>query len=272
MSIYFKRKERLIYVLLGVNFLLNVLISVSIGEITLFSWENLFRLIAFSLCVVAAIAHEKNVSLAFLIIGGFLMGLHVFYQGQAPVDTSSSGFSFVDYITVFSAFIYGYVATMFLTGWAFMIQHIRKIHYGKEYFAWTVLVFGLLIEVWWVSWKREPFVASHLGFFLMSLSAPLIYYMLTTILFPIMRNATEDDLTDYFRRNEKVFYGLFGILFIVSFILANTMEEQHTWVTNYFRLGAIGLAIWAYYSNSVLVHRLILGISWVVFIIHISTT
>ncbi len=270
MSVYFRRNERLIYLLLGVNFLLNALIAVSIGEIPLFHWENLFRLIAFTMCLIVSLVNRKVVSLVFLSIGVLLIGLHVFFQGETPTAVGLAGFSFVDYITVFSAFIYGYVATKFLTGWAFMIQHIRKIYFGKEYFAWTVLVFGLLSEGWWVSWKREPFAARHLGFFLLSLCAPLVYYMLTTILFPVMRNDPDDDLTDYFRANEKIFYGLFGILFVVSLTLANTMEEQNNLVTNYFRLGAIGLAIWAYKSNSALVHRIVLGISWVAFIIHIT--
>ena len=149
MHTYFARKERLIYALFGFNFLCGIVVSVVLGESLTFDAENIFRFIATGICATAVAVNRKPVFNVLLAAGILLLVLHVVLEGDPPTRVSEEGFSFAEYLTIYMSFFYGFVANLFLSGWAHMVQHIRKIHFGKEYFTWTLFAFALQIDAWW---------------------------------------------------------------------------------------------------------------------------
>lgn len=263
----FVKRERRIYLLLALNFLLNLLVSQATQEIELFHQENIFRMIGVAICMVSLFLRKPIVYDVSLLIGFGLLSFHTGMQGDPP---DSHGFSFVEYITIYSTFFFGYLAYIFLTGWAYIVQQIQRINFGKEYFLWTLLAFGLLIDVWWGSWEREPYASSHLGYFLLSLTTPMIFYVLAMVMFPVMKNGDQVDLRDYFRRNERIIYFLFAMIFVTNSLIAISMEEETIYNgENIFRIVAIALAMINFLSRSIWVHRCVLTMGWVVLILHI---
>jgi hypothetical protein len=263
----FLKRERRIYLLLSINFFLNFLISQATGEIHLLHQENIFRISGVLICLMAIKIHKPIVYNILLVVGFGLLSMHTAAQGEPP---DNHGFSFVEYITIYSTFFFGYVAYMFLTGWAYIVQQIQRIQLGKEYFLWTLLAFGLLIDMWWGAWEREPYASSHLGYFLLSLSTPIVFYVLATVMFPVLKNGGNLDLRDYFRTNERIIYFLFALIFLTNSMVAIAMEEHTIFnFENIFRVMAIVLASVNFLSQKIWVHRMVLGFGWLLLILHI---
>jgi hypothetical protein len=267
---YFRRKERMLYTLFGINFLVGIVVSLITGENSLLEPESYFRMIAFLLCLSAVLTNRIWIYNFLLGTGILLLIGHIAWEGDPPSYSSTSGFSFAEYLTVYLSFFYGFVAYLFLTGWAFIFQHIQKIRSGREYFAWTLLGFALLIDAWWGDWTEEPYLAKHMGYFLLALPTPVIFYMLATSMFPLIRTNEDLDLADHFRMNEHMIYLLFGLLFISNLILG-IFQKGLLWTDreNYFRAAAIVMSVTAYASHSVTLHRIILVVAWITFGIHL---
>ena len=88
-------------------------------------------------------------------------------------------FSPAEYLTTFTTFIYGYVATQFLAGWSSMITHRKSIILSKEHLCWTIFSFILLIDIWWTSWRKTEIIDTDNLIFYSTLITPLIFYFLS---------------------------------------------------------------------------------------------
>src|SRR5690242_1783648 len=99
------------------------------------------------------------------------------------MDNVNESFSEVEYLSIFTAFIFGYVATRFFSGWSAMINFRHAIKFSKEHLAWTLLTFGLLIDVWWGSWIKGNLITRQTTYYV-SLLSPIIFYLLSILLLP----------------------------------------------------------------------------------------
>ncbi len=124
----------------------------------------------------------------------------------------------VEYLSIFTAFIYGYVATRFFSGWGAMINFRNSIKFSKEHLFWTLLIFGLLIDNWWGSWIKGNFIDRNVLYYI-SLLPPLAFYLISVLLFPPLSDDRFLDLRKYFnsvkKRNYLILIGLF-ITFLVN--------------------------------------------------------
>lgn len=184
------------------------------------------------------------------------------------MDATHELFSVVEYLSVFTAFVYGYVATRFFSGWSAMINFRHSIRFSKEHLAWTLLTFGLLIDVWWGSWIKGYTISQHVSLYYLSLLSPIIFYLISVILFPPLSDDRFLDLRKYFTSMRKRNYLVFIALFI-SFIISDYFFKRLFSQNYYFNAVAIALAGVGYFSRSEILHRFILTIACTMLVIHI---
>src|SRR5262245_1156625 len=107
-------------------------------------------------------------------------------------------FSFVEYLSIFTSIVYGYAATRFLSGWSAIINFREQLFISKAHLAWTLLTFGLLIDVWWGSWMKGSQISRHVALYYLSLVSPLIFYIISVMLFPPLVGSAFFNLRAYF--------------------------------------------------------------------------
>ncbi len=185
------------------------------------------------------------------------------------MEALGDSFSFVEYLSVFTAFIYGYVATRFFSGWGAMINFRHHVKFSKEHLLWTFFTFGLLINIWWGSWIKTNFIDRSSLIYYVSLLPTLMFYLISVILLPPLSDEKFLDLDKYFNRIRKRNYLLFIILFIFL-ELGRHFFKKDIFVDFYFNLTAIGLGIIGYFSKSVRIHYAILISAGAVLLLHMS--
>ena len=140
------------------------------------------------------------------------------------MEGTLNSFTIVEYLSVFTAFIYGYVATRFFSGWGAMINFRQSIKFSKEHLLWTLLIFGLLIVNWWGSWIKGNFIHQTLLYYI-SLLPPIFFYLISVLLFPPLSDDRFLDLRNHYysirKRNYLVLIGLF-----VTFLIRALLSEK----------------------------------------------
>jgi hypothetical protein len=266
---YFTRNERIIYALLGVNFLVNM-VEVPFLEKGIDSTnENYFRLGGLAICSVSVILNRAWMNRVLLAIGFAVLFTHMIIMPMPMEEINSRkiDFSFLEYLTIFTTFIYGFVASVFFRGWSLIIQN-REIRFSKEHLAWSVLAFCILVDLWWGLWLREDYITTNLGYFILFLLTPLSLYLLAGGLFPLMRTGPTD-LHEYFYNNRQYIFSLFGIVLLCNFVVANVMEEPSLFTReNLVRLLGLSLALIVLKVNRVWLHRTALAAAVILLTVH----
>lgn len=204
-----------------------------------------------------------------LVAGWSMLLVHIALQPPIVV-TTIDGFSLTEYLTVFIAFIYGFVASRFFSGWGIMITKFHQIRFSKEHIAWTLLAFGLLMDFWFGSWQREHYIALNINYFLLSLTLPMIFYAVVAVSFPNVRNDEKIDLREFYLSHKKIIYGLMACAILSNAVIANLMEERDlVGNENLYRLIAIVLALVAAFSRKQIMERIVLVMGWIVLVIHL---
>lgn len=183
------------------------------------------------------------------------------------MEGTLNSFTIVEYLSVFTAFIYGYVATRFFSGWGAMINFRQSIKFSKEHLLWTLLIFGLLIVNWWGSWIKGNFIHQTLLYYI-SLLPPIFFYLISVLLFPPLSDDRFLDLRNHYysirKRNYLVLIGLF-----VTFLINDYFFKRLFFANNYLNGVAIFIALAGYMSQSIFIHRSILVIGWIMLLVYI---
>lgn len=126
---------------------------------------------------------------------------------------SVSGFSRVEYLGVFNAFVFGFVIAEFFSGWGELLR--RGGSWNGLQLVWSLETFLLAVLMWWGTWTNHLYIGLHIAYFYYGLALPLVLYVVTVFLFP--RDAHGADL---FNRNVPTLYALFAVLF--TLLIANS--------------------------------------------------
>ena len=86
---------------------------------------------------------------------------------------------FSNYLLIFYSIIVGFVATEFLAGWRRLIRNRSQYTLSPLHIGWTILGFLLLIQSWWGSWLDRDSIGLNFGYFLLTLSTPVYFYLIT---------------------------------------------------------------------------------------------
>lgn len=267
LSVYFDRVRKRNYLVFIVLFL-----SFEAGRYY-FKEENItdlyFNVAAIACAGVGYFSKEKVIHYIILAAGSVLLISHITAQQPLHADLGTEeNFSLTEYLTIFIAFIYGSIASRFFSGWGIMISQFDRINFSKDHFAWTLFAFGLLLDFWTGSWPRERFISLNINYFILSLLVPIVFYVQTAVIFPVIKNGDTIDLREFFRTHKKLIYLLFGITIVANGITANLMEQRWTDVENLFRIGALILALFGVFTRWIAVEKMVLVLGWIMLILH----
>ena len=229
-----------------------------------------FNFSAIAFAVVGYFSRSWFLHRFILSMGWLMLIVHIGFQPSILVP-KIDGFSLTEYLTVFTAFIYGFVASRFFSGWGAMITKFDRIRFSKEHLAWTFLAFGLLMDFWTGSWQRESFISLNINYFILSLTLPLTFYIVVAVSFPNVKHEDRIDLREFYHSHKKFIYGLMAFAIFSNGIIANLMEESDFLHSNenFFRLIGIVLALSAAFSAKQLVERVVLVLGWITLMSHV---
>ncbi len=178
------------------------------------------------------------------------------------MEETNSFFSPAEYLTTFTTFIYGYVATQFLGGWSSMITHRKSITFSKEHLVWTLFSFVLLINIWWTSWRKIEVIANDNLLFYSTLITPFIFYFLSHLLFPDLDHLLGNDLKIFLTPAiRKMMIALAFLL--LSFLLSDLLFSKHPPQNIFFNLIGIALAVvLAIFPEALVLRRIILTVAF----------
>lgn len=238
---YFLRYRVRLYVILGLYFLYDQLISIS-------NDDYFFTVSGLILCVTGIISASKIVQLSIQILGLILAVTYTLLDSYGIVIFDSIGqlehsYSRIEHITIFISLLYGYVITEFFNGWAKLFQKIRLEWDVLFYWAWTLFAFLLLIEKWWSTWSSPLLSNPSILNYLVILVNSFNLYLISVVLFPRVLMQQNLPVFEYFLSVKKYLYGLFTTYFALNLLVDLTIKEIDYFVTvNYFRIIAIVLS------------------------------
>ncbi len=161
------------------------------------------------------------------------------------------GFTHTEYLTVFSAIIFGYVGAEYFQGWGAIIKNRRRVKAYWQHTLWTVFAFTLFIQNWWGIWPRTRLINENIYYFFYSLVPIFLFYIISVILFPDFKvNKDKYDLKEYFYENTRYLFGLFSLYFVFTIISSFVYPDMgNVLVQNLIRGFGVLLAAGAAYFN-----------------------
>ena len=259
------KRIAILFVLLFLSFLVG---SVVFGNVM--STDVYFNIAGMSLSALAYFYHTIWFRRFILGIGIVALLFHIWMRAGFEPGHLVLGFSFVEYLTVFITFIYGFVASRFLHGWGVLLKGYRTIPCGTEYIAWTLLAFGLMMDMWWNSWQRGVFIERSIVNFMFALSVPLLFYFFSAALFPVeLIQSGYTNMKSYFERHKMATFLLLGLIMVSNFVIANLASDGDLLTAeNFMRLIAIAMAGTALVYTASWYQKLTLVAAWSLLILH----
>lgn len=231
--------------------------------------DSLYNIVAIALTVAGCMSTHRLVHYLILAAGWIMLLTHIFAQPPPEItQVTIRNFSMTEYLTVFVAFIYGFIASRFLSGWGVMITRMDRLSISAEHVAWTMLAFMLLLDMWIGSWLRESYLSISILHFMISLGMPLAFYCLSVVIFPQIRTGESADMKQYFQSNRKIIILMFGLVLLSNALISNLMEEERwTSIENGFRVIALVLSVIALSTRSRAIERSMLAGGWITMIV-----
>jgi len=181
------------------------------------------------------------------------------------MNSSSNYFTIVEYLLIFHAFLFGFIAGEFFSGWGDLYRRRERIYFYWPHFLWTLFGMLILIHYWWGNWPKAGVLSINIGYFYLSLIYPVVFYFISLYLFPRETN----NYSKYFTDNRKFIYGLFAFLLLSNALIAKIfVQSDLVPYENYFRIaGALWFLISIIIRNENY-HRYASVISLVILLIH----
>lgn len=179
-----------------------------------------------------------------------------------------NGFTHTEYLTVFSAIIFGYVGAEYFQGWGALIRNRNIIKVSWTHLAWTIFSFLLFIQNWWGIWPRIKYIDQSLFYFMYSLVPIFIFHLISVVLFPNFSKISKLDMRVYFYKNTRWLFSIFSIYFIMtitsSFVYADLGDVV---IQNIIRSVGVILSISAaYFNKNKVLHLIFLIIGFIALI------
>ncbi|WP_258102141.1 hypothetical protein [Marinoscillum pacificum] len=136
------------------------------------------------------------------------------------------GFSKVEYLVTFHSIIFGYVASVFLEGWGYILRRRKSFKLDRYLLFFTYEVFTLMLIHWWNLYDRSSLISQNLFHFLEVLPYSIIFYFIATVAFARIDSSNTNNLsTVYFTHRIKLYASL--LLFIVYDFAMTVRLENH---------------------------------------------
>lgn len=175
-----------------------------------------------------------------------------------------SGFSQVEYLTIFYTILFGVIASEYFVGWGNMFRQRDKVKVYWLHMSWSIFTFLTLIQNWFGIWPRMVYINHNILYFYYGLIPMFLFYLITVVLFPSADSGVKVDYEHHYFKNARAFFILFGI-YMGSAITSSLVYEDHGNVLaqNIIRSFGIALSIGAaYYNRNFWLHAGILLIGY----------
>lgn len=169
---------------------------------------------------------------------------------QDKVPNIIEGFTHTEYLTVFTAIVFGYVGAEYFEGWGSIIKNRNNIKVYWQHLLWTIFAFTMFIQNWWGIWPRTAYINEGIFFFMYSLVPIFIFYLISAVLFPDFKSQDEVDMKEHFYNNTRWLFSLFAIYFVITIISSFVYQDiGNVVVQNIIRAAGVVLAATAAYFN-----------------------
>lgn len=154
--------------------------------------------------------------------------------------------SLFEFLMILLSIIIGLGLSELLTGFARILRHGRLGELTLPYWALSLTLLLVLLQVFWESWSLNTRESWTFPAVLLMLSAPILLYLVTHLVFPEEESGS---LADYYYGKSRLIYGLL-ILTAVSGVLFRPLAfEQDLLVVDNLStfpiLLVLGLLAWS---------------------------
>lgn len=134
----------------------------------------------------------------------------------------------VEFLIVFVSIILGFNISEYLKGLGRTIKHRKELKSYLPHTLWQILILVMLIQWWWAFWLYSDHVQENMGFFILMIAIPMIYFMSIIFLFP-----SENDIkqyagsqVDFFHANSKFLYISVALLFAIYIVTGLVFMDE----------------------------------------------
>lgn len=190
---------------------------------------------------------------------------------QNTLPHEISGFSRIEYLSIFNAIIFGFIVAEFFMGWGNFMRYRSQIRFDFIPIIWSFLTFLVSILIWWGTWTNNEFIGVNIFYYYYSLVLPLILYLVCVFLFPKINETRyekdEFDLKRYFEKQAPVISFLYGLLFTAMVLNAIIFQENELFhIKNYIKGGAALLAFGGMMFKKRVYYWLVTAVMFVLFV------
>ena len=134
-----------------------------------------------------------------------------------------------EYVTVLISIILGLGITQIVSGLADIIHTWSHVKLYWPHLMWTVFVFFLHIQEWWVLYEMRSIMIWMLPTFLFTILYPINLFILARILFQSEHSHASTDYKAFYYENFRKFF-LWAVILIVLSIADNLLFNGYTWL------------------------------------------
>ena len=164
------------------------------------------------------------------------------------------GFSKIEYLVPFHSIIFGYVASVFLEGWGYVLRRRRSFSLDRYLLFFTYEVFTLMLIHWWNLYDRSELIGLNLGNFLAVLPYSILFYFIATVAFARIDSSNINSLsTVYFTHRLRLYISL--LLFVIYDFFMTIHVENHI-----FQIIGLFICVAGIASNNKHLHKALLTI------------
>lgn len=136
------------------------------------------------------------------------------------------GFTKIEYLVTFHSIIFGYIASVFLEGWGYLLKRRKLVKPDWYLIFFTLQVFTLMLIHWWNLYDRSRLIGLNLANFLAILPYSILFYFIGTISFARIESSNLQTLSQvYFTHRLKLYTCL--LLFIAYDFAITIHEDNH---------------------------------------------
>jgi hypothetical protein len=139
-----------------------------------------------------------------------------------------SGFSRVEYLSVFIALLYAFAVAEFFFGWTRMMRNRDTLTFSVDHIAFTIIYFWILLLNWYTLWMRIEYISKGFIFFTISIVPIMVNFMTAVFIFPDFDKVK--NLKEYYDNNFNNIIILFAV-YISMNVLIELYIGVYIWET-----------------------------------------
>lgn len=158
--------------------------------------------------------------------------------------------SLFEFVMVLTSILIGLGIAELLNGVVKMLRTDFKERYYLPQIVWAAFLLLHLIVIWWSRWDLRDTLQWNFLQLLLSLTAPVLIFILASLIFPEKVNAR----IHYFR-HRRIFFSLLTIILVVDILHETIVEGTAFFSWDILVAGAIlAMILWARFSKSDVTH------------------